>query len=57
MNMGWGKKIIQVKDESNLNAMTIVLKFVVGCKYLSLEEAFKVFTFPMVSPKLVNMQW
>jgi hypothetical protein len=45
MNMDWEKKIIQVKDESNLNAMTIVLKFVVSCEYLSLEKSFQSFYF------------
>ncbi len=35
------KKIIQVKDESNLNAMTFVLKFVVSWEYLNLEESFQ----------------
>jgi hypothetical protein len=45
MNMGWEKKLNQVQDESNLNAMTIVLKFVVSCEYLSLEESFQSFYF------------
>jgi hypothetical protein len=35
------EKIAYVKDGSNLNTMTIVLKFVVNCKVLGLDENFQ----------------
>ncbi len=40
--MHWGKKIAYVKDEgSNLNTITTVLKSIVSCDMLGLEESFQ----------------
>jgi len=45
-----------VKDEGyNLNAMTNVLKFVVSCEYLWLEERFKELVLVMFFQRHVNM--
>jgi hypothetical protein len=39
--MIWRKKIVYLKDEiSNLNIMSIVLKSIVKCDMLGLEESF-----------------
>jgi hypothetical protein len=38
-------------DGSNLNAMTIVLKFVVNCEILGLDESFRSFYFGHVFSK------
>ncbi len=50
------KIIVYVKNEgSNLNTMTIALKFVVKCEVLGLVKNFKAFVLAMFFPKHVNM--
>jgi hypothetical protein len=50
------KIITYVKDEgSNLYSMAIVLKFVVKCEVLGLDESFQSSCFGHVLSKMVNM--
>jgi hypothetical protein len=50
------KKIVYVKDEgSNFNEMTSVLKFIIDCEYLGLEESSRVLALNMRFQKHVNM--
>jgi len=50
--MGFLKIIAYVKDKrSNLNIMTIVLKFIVRCQLLNLDEGFQGFFFGNVFSK------
>jgi hypothetical protein len=55
---GLKKKIIAfVKDEgSKLNIMTIVLKSIISCKAMGMEESFKATCFGCAFLRLVNMQ-
>jgi hypothetical protein len=47
------KIIVYVKDErSNLNIMTIFLKFIVSCGVLGLDEKFQSTCFDHVFPKV-----
>jgi hypothetical protein len=50
------KIIVYVKDEgSNLNTTTIVVKSIVSCNMLGLEESFKAFVFNIHFPRFANM--
>jgi hypothetical protein len=55
--MVWKKNGLHVTDEgSNLNIMTIALKFVVNYEFLGLEETIRDLAFDLHFLKHVNME-